>query len=92
MVMILLSVSASFFTKFERKELSSAKNSCLTICAKLLIKYIWECRNRSFLPLLEHCRHNLCDRLMMATKSNKKFRTLWEASGLFDLEPVNENP
>jgi hypothetical protein len=81
-----------FFTTFERRELSSAKNTCLTICAKLLIKYIWECRNRSFVPLLEHCRHNLCDRLMMATKSNKKFRTLWEASGLYHLEPVNENP
>jgi hypothetical protein len=81
-----------FFTKFERRELSSAKNSCLTTCAKLLIKYIWECRNRSFVPVLDHCRQNLSDRLVMATKSNKKFKTLWEASGLYNFEPFDENP
>jgi hypothetical protein len=81
-----------FFTKFERKELSGAKNGCLTICAKLLVKYVWECRNRSFLPFFEHCLHNLRDRLLLAIKSNNKFKKLWEASGLFELEPINASP
>jgi hypothetical protein len=39
-----------YFTVFERRDYNPAKNYILTILAKLAISYIWECRNRKFIP------------------------------------------
>jgi hypothetical protein len=65
-----------FFTNFERRGFSTAKNRSLTICAKLLIKYIWECRNRSCIPNHDQCLEYLRDRLLMAIRNSNKFNNV----------------
>jgi hypothetical protein len=41
-----------FFTVFERAEFGIAKNRALTLISKFVTKYIWDCRNKRFLPTL----------------------------------------
>jgi hypothetical protein len=81
-----------FFTNFERRGFATAKNMSLTICAKLVIKYIWECRNRSCVPSYDNCLDYLRDRLLMSTKNSNKFNNVWTISGLFDLNNAINNP
>jgi hypothetical protein len=78
-----------FFTRFERRELTHPMNQCLTILSKLLIKYLWDCRSRSFVPTPEHCWECLHDRITLAGKTSKKFNNLWVVSGIFTIN-LNE--
>jgi hypothetical protein len=39
-----------FFANFERRELNIAQSKILFVFSKLLIKYLWDCRNHAFLP------------------------------------------
>jgi hypothetical protein len=71
------------FSTFERREFSVAKNLGLTIIAKLLIKYIWDCRNRQFIPTDESVLECLSDKVIFLTSSNNKFLKIWQVSGLF---------
>ncbi len=72
-----------FFSTFERREFSFAKNLGLTLIAKLLIKYIWDCRNGQFIPTDESVLECLSDRVVFLTSSNNKFLKIWQVSGLF---------
>jgi hypothetical protein len=45
--------SREYFSTFERRELSNAKNKALTYISKILIFFIWLCRNRGNIPKLE---------------------------------------
>jgi hypothetical protein len=72
-----------FFSTFERREFSFAKNWGLTFIAKLLIKYIWDCRNRQFIPTDESVFECISDKVFFLTSSNNKFLKTWQASGLF---------
>jgi hypothetical protein len=72
-----------FFSTFERREFSFARNLGLTIIAKLLIKYIWDCRNRQFIPTDESVLECLSDKVVFLTSSNNKFLKIWQVSGLF---------
>ncbi len=65
-----------FFTTFEYRELSCAKNKILTMISKYLMKYIWDCKTRQFLPELEHCWDTISDKVEYLTKCNKSFRTM----------------
>jgi hypothetical protein len=78
-----------FFTRFERRELTHPMNQCLTILSKLLIKYLWDCRSRSFVPTPEHCWDCLHDRITLAGKNSRKFNNLWVVSGIFTIN-LNE--
>ncbi len=71
-----------FFSTFERREFSIAKNLVLTFIAKLLIKYIWDCRNRQFLPTNESALECLRDKITYLNSLNSKFSVMWQASGL----------
>jgi hypothetical protein len=72
-----------FFSTFERREFSFAKNWGLTITAKLLIKYIWDCRNRQCIPTDESVFECISDKVLFLTSNSKKFSKTWQASGLF---------
>jgi nitrate reductase cytochrome c-type subunit len=71
-----------YFATFDRRELSYAKNTILTIVGKLLIFYIWDCRNRNYLPGLENCWYSIKDRISILCNTNRNFNKLWESSGL----------
>jgi hypothetical protein len=69
-----------FFTTFDYRELSCAKNKILTIVGKYLMKYIWDCKTRQFLPDLEHCWDTVRDKIEFLTKSNSSVRTMWNST------------
>ncbi len=81
-----------FFASFERRELTHPMNKCLTVFSKLLIKYLWDCRTRSYLPSLEHCWENMCDRITAAGKTNRKFGAMWTVVGQFTINMQADNP
>ncbi len=69
-----------FFTTFDRQLFSFAKNQILTIVSKLIIKYVWECRNTKFLPTEENRKAFLYNKIISNKNSNRKFRNLWNTS------------
>jgi hypothetical protein len=71
-----------YFTNFERREIGCAKNMALTLIAKFILKYIWDCKTRFTLPETERCWDFLCDKILTLVSTNKKFRKLWEGSEL----------
>ncbi len=71
-----------YFTNFERRELSFTKNMALTLIAKFLIKYIWDCKTRFTVPETVRCWDFLCDKILTLVSTNNKFRKLWEGSEL----------
>ncbi len=73
------------FARFERRELTHPMNQCLTILSKFLIKYLWDCRSRNFVPTLEHCWECLHDRIILAGRNSKKFNNLWVVAGIFTI-------
>ncbi len=79
-----------FFINFDRRGFSIAKNAILTICAKFLLKYLWDCKHRQCIPNSANAIEILRDRLAMCKKNSRKFNTLWANAGLFD--PANNRP
>jgi hypothetical protein len=70
-----------YFSTFERRNFSIAKNYLLTIISKLIMKILWDCRNHFCTPDRLKCWSVLLDELKLLKKSNKKFETLLETSG-----------
>jgi hypothetical protein len=68
------------FTTFERNDLSFAKNKILCHLPKLLICYIWTCRNRFSLPNLANFLDFLSPEISTIKQNNKNFNTLWVSS------------
>jgi hypothetical protein len=71
-----------FFTTFEHREYSFAKNKVLTIISKFLIKHIWDCRARYTLPDLNDSWDILQERISDLILVNGQFRKLWNVSNL----------
>jgi hypothetical protein len=69
-----------YFASFEYRELSFAKNKILTLLSKFIMKYIWDCKTRQFLPNMEHCWDIVIDKVEYLSKYNKGFRTLLNSS------------
>jgi hypothetical protein len=80
-----------FFVNFDRREYTHPMNAALTIFAKFLIKYLWDCRNKSFIPNAEHCWDTLVDKITSTAKLNGNFRTVWSNSG-FEAVQINNVP
>jgi hypothetical protein len=70
-----------FFATFERRELSIAKNRILTYFSTFLKLYIWDCRNRGFIPTEDNCWANIEERISDLCRSNTQFSTLWGNTG-----------
>jgi hypothetical protein len=71
-----------FFATFHRQELSYTKNLTLTVIAKFLIKYVWDCKTRFRIPEMENCWEFFCDKITFLVGNNNRFRKLWEGSGM----------
>jgi hypothetical protein len=80
-----------FFVSFERRELSFPSNMALTLLAKLLIKYIWDCRNRRYLPNVDNCVENIGIHIQAASSVNKKFRDIWNNATIIRLREYQYN-
>jgi hypothetical protein len=79
-----------FFVNFERRGYTHPMNMALTIFAKFLIKYLWDCRNKFFIPNVEHCWDTLIDKITATAKTNGNFRTVWSNSGFQAVQINNE--
>ncbi len=71
-----------YFSTFERRNFSHAKNMMLTIISKLIIKTLWDFKLRFSQPTLDNVWENIHDTVSTLKTNNKKFSKLWEASGL----------
>ncbi len=69
-----------YFSTFERRDLSIAKNKILTYISKLLIFFVWLCRNRLTIPRLEQFLEFCNDEKLVYLSSSIKFRNVWESS------------
>jgi hypothetical protein len=71
-----------YFSTFERRNFSYAKNLMLTFISKLTIKMLWDFKVRFSQPTVDVCWENLHETVSTLKSNNKKFSKLWEASGL----------
>ncbi len=71
-----------YFSTFERRNFSHAKNMMLTIISKLIIKTLWDFKLRFSEPTLDNVWENIHDTVSTLKTNNTKFSKLWEASGL----------
>jgi hypothetical protein len=62
-----------YFTTFERREAGTAYNQTLTIVAKLVIKYFWDCKTHLYLPTVENCLDNICEKIGLLYRTNSSF-------------------
>ncbi len=79
--------SREYFSTFERRGLSFAANTVLTILSKILINYTWECKTKKFLPSVDNCWGFLKERTSFLISSNNNFRKLWTIAGLQNTVP-----
>jgi hypothetical protein len=75
-----------YFASFEYRELSFAKNRILTYLSKFIMKYVWDCKTRKFLPDIEHCWEIITDKFEYLNKYNSGFRKMLQSSN-FNLQP-----
>jgi hypothetical protein len=68
------------FSVFKRDDFR--KNDFLTIVAKLLLKYYWDCKQRSSLPSLNNAKTVLIHELEILIHCNQKIRQIYVNSGI----------
>jgi hypothetical protein len=59
-----------YFTTFETREASCSVNSTLTLKSKIVIKYIWDCRNRQCIPNVDSCLETIKEKVMLQQQIN----------------------
>jgi hypothetical protein len=70
-----------YFATFDRRELSLAMNKILTFISIFIKIYIWDCRNRNYIPTENNCLENIRERVSALNKNNKQFNKLWVTTG-----------
>ncbi len=71
-----------FFTTFDRQAFANAKNVVLTVFSKLLLKFLWDSKQRHTLPCTVHGRVSISTEITSMTETNRKFKNLFQNSGL----------
>jgi hypothetical protein len=70
----------NFFTVFNRPDFR--KNELLTIFAKLIIKFYWDCKQRFCLPNLNTAKTILKSEIKIITHCNSKLKAMYLNSGI----------
>jgi hypothetical protein len=70
-----------FFTGFDRDTLTLAKNQTLTVFSKLLLKFMWDSKQRFSLPCTVHCRVAISAEITSMIETNTKFKKTFQTSG-----------
>jgi hypothetical protein len=71
-----------FFTIFDRQAFANAKNVVLTVFSKLLLKFLWDSKQRHTLPCTVHGRVSISTEITSMTETSRKFKKLFQNSGL----------
>jgi hypothetical protein len=70
-----------FFIMFDRPTFSSAKNQLLTVFSKLLLKFLWDSKQRYSLPCMVHGKIAISSEITSMIETNKKFKTIFHNAG-----------
>jgi hypothetical protein len=70
-----------FFTGFERVNLSPAKNYTLTVFSKILLKFMWDSKQRHCLPCTVHCKAAIGSEMTSMSEISVRFRNIFQQSG-----------
>jgi hypothetical protein len=73
------------FAFFDRVLYGPEKNFVLTFGTKVVLKFIWDSKQRFCLPNISHCKLTIMSELKGTAAINKKFRTMYENSGFMEL-------
>jgi hypothetical protein len=71
-----------FFTVFERANFSPAKNYTLTVFSKLLLKFMWDSKQRHCCTV--HCKAAVGSEMTSMSEISVKFKNIFQKSGLGD--------
>jgi hypothetical protein len=71
-----------FFTYFDRHGFTPALNNVLTVLSKLLLKFLWDCKQRQILPIINHCKISVAMEVKSLMEINGKFRKTFLSSGV----------
>jgi hypothetical protein len=71
-----------FFTHFDRNGFTPALNNVLTVLSKLLLKFLWDCKQRQILPNINHCKISMAMEVTSLMDINRKFRKTFLTSGV----------
>jgi hypothetical protein len=71
-----------FFIMFDRPAYSSAKNQVLTVFSKLLLKFLWDSKQRYNLPCMVHRKIVISTEITSMIETNGKFKKIFQNSGL----------
>ncbi len=71
-----------YFTGFQRPDLNGSKNFILTTASNLIIKFIWDSKQRFCIPNLQHLKFSLVSDFETYCSTSKKFKQLYISSGL----------
>ncbi len=74
-----------YFAFFCRDGLADGKNFILTYVAKLVLKFVWDCKQRFCLPTINLCKMNLQREFECLCSVNGKFRQMLITSGYNNL-------
>jgi hypothetical protein len=69
------------FIMFDRPTYSSAKNQVLTVFSKLLLKFLWDSKQRYNLPCSVHGKIAISSALTSMIETSRKFKTFFHSSG-----------
>jgi hypothetical protein len=70
-----------FFIMFDSPTFSPAKNQLLTVFSKLLLKFLWDSKQRYNLPCLIHGKITISSELTSIIETNKKFKNIFHSAG-----------
>jgi hypothetical protein len=73
------------FTFFDRADLTYEKNTILTYASKIILKFVWDSKQRFCIPNINHCKITLEQEIGCISKISSKFRNILIRSGYSDV-------
>jgi hypothetical protein len=69
------------FALFDRADLNKEQNYVLTFVSKIVLKFIWDSKQRYCIPNLNHCKITIVNELESVSAISGKFKNIYNASG-----------
>jgi hypothetical protein len=69
------------FALFSRDDLSNQKNFFLTVISKIVLKFIWDSKQRYCLPNFSQCKITIISQISSIAAIHKKFKKIYDETG-----------
>ncbi len=70
------------FTYFDRPGFTPARNNVFNVFSKLILKFLWDCKQRYILPTINHCKISIAMEIKSLLDINGKFKKIFMSSGV----------